>query len=220
MPGSGGTHTLERITPARDLSGVKELDTPGVRQAAKAAQGGVRPVARLPSAVACTQDVGTGTNTPRPLASSVPLKKLLGRRSLARALLLLVLTTKVSPLYCSTPTSSTSAATTTAASTPTAAAAAASTSTAATEAPTPATTPTPTAASTATTAAPASSSSALAPLALAVAAPPTRSRRSAYRLGANKVDSSSRGNRRQKGNEGAPLKERGTRVTTRGSYSF
>ncbi|CAI7895175.1 unnamed protein product [Closterium sp. NIES-54] len=96
-----------------------------------------------------------------------------------------------------------------------------STSTAATEAPTPATTPTPTpsAASTATTAAPASSSSSLAPLALAVAAPPTRSRRSAYQLGANEVDSSSRGNRGQKGDGGAPLKEMGTRVTTRGSYT-
>ncbi|CAI5976391.1 unnamed protein product, partial [Closterium sp. NIES-65] len=43
--------------------------------------------------------------------------------------------------------------------------------------------------------------------------------RSADRLGANEVDSSSRGNRGQKGDGGAPLKERGTRVTTRGSYS-
>ncbi|CAI7803050.1 unnamed protein product [Closterium sp. NIES-54] len=50
---------------------------------------------------------------------------------------------------------------------------------------------------------------ALAPLALAVAAPLARSRRSADRLGANKVDSSSRGNGGQKRNRGAPLKERG-----------
>ncbi|CAI7855291.1 unnamed protein product [Closterium sp. NIES-54] len=115
----------------------------------------------------------------------------------------------------------TSTSTVAAASTPTATAAAASTSTAATKVPTPATTPTPTpsSASTATTAAPANSSSALAPLALAVAAPPARSRRSTDRLGANEVDSSSRGNRGQKGDRGAPLKETGTRVTTRGSYS-
>ncbi|CAI7894066.1 unnamed protein product [Closterium sp. NIES-54] len=118
-------------------------------------------------------------------------------------------------------TSSTSAAAASAASTPTATATAASTSTAATEAPTSATTPTPTpsSASTATTASPATSSCALASLALAVAAPLARSRRSADRLGANKVDSSSRGNGGQKRNGGAPLKERGIRVTTRGSYS-
>ncbi|CAI7752779.1 unnamed protein product, partial [Closterium sp. NIES-54] len=87
--------------------------------------------------------------------------------------------------------------------------------------PTSATTPTPapSSASSATTSSPATSSSALAPLALAVAAPLTRSRRSADRLGANKVDSSSRGNGGQKRNGGAPLKERGTGVTTRGSYS-
>ncbi|CAI7772029.1 unnamed protein product [Closterium sp. NIES-54] len=186
---------------------------PGVCQAAEAALGGVRPAARLPSAVAGAQDVGIGTSTPRLLAPCVPLTKLLGRRGLTRALLLLG-----SLLHSSTSTSSTSA---TAASTPTATAAAASTSTAATEAPTPATTPTPTpsSASSATTAAPAKSSSALAPLALAVAAPPARSRHSADRLGANEVDSSSKGNRAQKGDRGAPLKERGTRVTTRGFYS-
>ncbi|CAI7864625.1 unnamed protein product [Closterium sp. NIES-53] len=126
-----------------------------------------------------------------------------------------------SPLYSSAFTTSTSAAAASAASTPTATATAASTSTAATEAPTSATTPTPTpsSASTATTASPATSSSALAPLALAVAAPPTRSRRSADRPSVNKVDSSSRGNGGQKGNGGAPLKERGMGVTMRGSYS-
>ncbi|CAI7870738.1 unnamed protein product [Closterium sp. NIES-53] len=88
-------------------------------------------------------------------------------------------------------------------------------------APTSATTPTPTpsSASTATTSSPATPFSALAPLALAVAAPLARSRRSGDRLGANKVDSISKGNGGQKRNRGAPLKERGTRVTTRGSYS-
>ncbi|CAI7748453.1 unnamed protein product [Closterium sp. NIES-53] len=124
-----------------------------------------------------------------------------------------------SQLHSTASTSSTSAAAASAASTPTATAA--STSTAATEAPTFATTstPTPSSASTATTASPATSSSALAPLALAVAAPLARSRRSADRLGANKVDSSSRGNGGQKRNGGVPLKEKGTRVTMRGSYS-
>ncbi|CAI7883261.1 unnamed protein product [Closterium sp. NIES-53] len=126
-----------------------------------------------------------------------------------------------SPLHRSASTSSTSTAAATSAATPTATVTSASTSTAATDAPTSATTPTPTpsSASTATTASPATSSSTLAPLALAVAASPARSRRSADRPGANKVDSSSRGNRGQKGNGGAPLKERGTGVTTRGSYS-
>ncbi|CAI7795799.1 unnamed protein product [Closterium sp. NIES-53] len=117
--------------------------------------------------------------------------------------------------------SSTSAAAASASATPPATATAASTSTAATEAPTSTTTPTPTPsfASTATTAAPPTSSSSLAPLALADAALLTRSRRSADRLGANKVDSSSRGNKGQKRNGGAPLKERSMGVTTRGAYS-
>ncbi|CAI7790874.1 unnamed protein product [Closterium sp. NIES-54] len=114
---------------------------------------------------------------------------------------------------------STSTATASTASSPTTTAA--STSIAATEAPTSATIPTlsPSSASTATTSSPATSSSALALLALAVAAPLARSRRSADRLGANKVDSSRRGNGGQKRNGGAPLKERGSGVTTRGSYS-
>ncbi|CAI7885696.1 unnamed protein product [Closterium sp. NIES-54] len=169
------------------------------------------------SSVAGAQDVGTGTSTPRPLASRVPLTKLLGRRGLTRAWLVLG-----SPLRSSASTISTSTtAAASAASTPTATATAASTSTAATDAPTSATTPTPTpfSASTATTASSATSSSTLSPLALAVAASPARSRLSADRLGANKVVSSSRGNGGEKGNGGAPLKERGTGVTTRGSYS-
>ncbi|CAI5953031.1 unnamed protein product [Closterium sp. NIES-64] len=146
------------------------------------------------------------------------------------ALLLLALTTTEAALVRrATPTSSTAAAATSAtaassaSSAPTATATAASASTAATEAPTPATTPTATpthsAASTTTSTAPASSSTALAPLALASAASPARGRRTADRLGANEVDGSSRGNRGQKGGGGAPLKEGGTRVTTRGSYS-
>ncbi|CAI7819150.1 unnamed protein product, partial [Closterium sp. NIES-54] len=133
-----------------------------------------------------------------------------------------------SPVRRTSASTSSTSATTSASSTPTATATAASTSTAATEAPTAATeaptsttipTPTPSSASTATTATPTTSSSTLAPLALAVAVPLTRSRRSADRLGANKVDSSSRGNGGQKRDGGAPLKERGTGVTTRGSYS-
>ncbi|CAI7819332.1 unnamed protein product [Closterium sp. NIES-54] len=135
---------------------------------------------------------------------------------LTRALLLLG-----SPLLSSASAGSTSAAAASASATPPATATAASSSTAATEAPTSATTPTPTPSSspTATTAAPTTSSSSLAPLGLADAASLTRSRRSADRLSANEVDSSSRGNRGQKRNRGAPLKERGTGVTTRGAYS-
>ncbi|CAI5956167.1 unnamed protein product [Closterium sp. NIES-64] len=216
-----------QLDPAGGLSGVRELETPSVRQAAEVALGGVRATARLTSAVAGTQDKGTGTSTPTPLTRSVRLTKLLGGRGLTSALLLLALTTtKAAPLHRATPTSSTAAAATAAtaaSSAPTATAAAASAATAATEAPTPATTPTATpttsATSTATSTAPASSSSALAPLALAVAASPARGRRSADRLGANEVDIRSRGNRGQKGGGGAPLKEGGTRVTTRGSYS-
>ncbi|CAI7848329.1 unnamed protein product, partial [Closterium sp. NIES-53] len=150
---------------------------------------------------------------------------------LTRALLLLALATaKASPLHSATPTSTTAAATPTASaaatstSTPTAAASTASITTTATEAPTPATTPTstptPSTASTTTAAAPAIPSSTLAPLAPAAAAPPTKSRHSSDRLRANKVDISSRGNRGQKRDGGAPLKERDTRVTTRGSYSY
>ncbi|CAI7761418.1 unnamed protein product [Closterium sp. NIES-53] len=69
----------------RDLSGVQELGTPGVRQATEAALGGVQAATLLSSAVAGAQDVSTGTSTPRPLAPRVPLTKLLGRRGLTRA---------------------------------------------------------------------------------------------------------------------------------------
>ncbi|CAI7889709.1 unnamed protein product [Closterium sp. NIES-54] len=174
--------------------------------------------ARLSTAVAGAENVRAWTSTPRPPTPSVPLTKLLGRQGLTRALLLLALATaKTSPLHSATPTSTTAAATPTtsaaaaATSTPIAAAFAASTSTTASEAPslatTPTSTPTPSTASTATTAAPAIPSSTLAPLAPATAAPPTRSRRSSDRLGANKVDSSSKGNRGQKREGGHPSKK-------------
>ncbi|CAI7746235.1 unnamed protein product [Closterium sp. NIES-53] len=59
MPGSGGTHSytrLEQITLARDLSGVRELGTPGVSQATEAALGGVQATTLLSSAVAGARD--------------------------------------------------------------------------------------------------------------------------------------------------------------------
>ncbi|CAI7772416.1 unnamed protein product, partial [Closterium sp. NIES-53] len=175
--------------PVRDLRGVRELGTPGFRKATEAALGGVQAATLLSSAVAGARDV---------------------------ALLLLG-----SPLHSSASAGSTSAAAASASATPPATATAASSSTAATEAPTSATTPTPTPSysPTTTTAASTTSSSPLALLGLADAASLTRSRRNADRLRANEVDSSSRGNRGQKRNRGAPLKERGTGVTTRGAYS-
>ncbi|CAI7813972.1 unnamed protein product [Closterium sp. NIES-54] len=117
----------------------------------------------------------------------------------------------------------TAAASTSAAAASTTSAAASTTSTAATEAPTPGSTPTstatPSASSTASAAAPAVPYTTLAPLALAVAVPLTRSRRSTDLLSANEVDSSSRSNRREKGDRGTPLKERGAMVTARSTYS-
>ncbi|CAI7861017.1 unnamed protein product [Closterium sp. NIES-53] len=126
---------------------------------------------------------------------SVPLTKLLCRRGLTGTRLLLALaTTKASTLRGSTGTSPTAAATSTTA------AAASTTGAAASTAPTvPSTT--------------------LAPLALGVAVPPTRSRRSPDLRSANEVDSSSRSNRGEKGDKGAPLKERGARVAARSTYS-
>ncbi|CAI7910967.1 unnamed protein product [Closterium sp. NIES-54] len=46
--------------PTRDLSGVRELGTPGVRQATEAALGGVQAATLLSSAVAGAQDVAAG----------------------------------------------------------------------------------------------------------------------------------------------------------------
>ncbi|CAI5957137.1 unnamed protein product [Closterium sp. NIES-64] len=152
------------------------------------------------------------------------------RLALLLLLMLLALTTTgADPLRSATPTSSTSSAAasstaaTSATAAPTATAAPASASTAATNAPTPGTTPTatptPSAASTTASTAPAGSSSAPAPLALASATSLARGRRCTDRLKTNKVSRSSRGNRGQERRGGAPLKDRGTRVTKRGSYS-
>ncbi|CAI7807476.1 unnamed protein product [Closterium sp. NIES-54] len=182
--------------PARELNGVRKLGTPGVR-----------------------------TSTPRPPTPSIPLTKLLDRRGLTEARLLLALvTTKASTLRGCTSTSTTTAATsTTAAAASSTSAAASTTSSAATEAPTPGTTPTssatPSASTTSSTTPPAAPSSTLAPLAPAVAASPTRGRRSSNLLSANEVDSSSRSNRGENGDRGAPLKERGASVAARSTYS-
>ncbi|CAI5943356.1 unnamed protein product [Closterium sp. NIES-65] len=171
MPGSGGKHR--------------------VRQAAKAALGGVGTPTLLTRVVVGTKDVGARTKTPTTLTLRVPLTELLRRGDVPRTLLLLLAltTTRAAPLRGTTSTSSTPSATaastsaTTAASAPTAAAATTSASAAATTTTTPATTPTatptPSAASTATSTAPASSTRALAPLALARSASPARGRRRA-----------------------------------------
>ncbi|CAI7880158.1 unnamed protein product [Closterium sp. NIES-53] len=181
------------------------------------------------------KNVSAGTCTPRPPTPSVPLTKLLNRRGLTGAQLLLALAaTKASTLHGCTSTTTTAAATSTtaaAASTTSATAAttstaatAATTSTTATDAPTPGTTPTSTAtssssSSTSSSTSPATPSTTLAPLALAVAAPPTRGRRSSDLLSANEVDSSSRSNRGEKGDRGTPLKEGGATVAARSTYS-
>ncbi|CAI7904486.1 unnamed protein product [Closterium sp. NIES-53] len=245
MPGSGGRH--RQVAPAGNLCGLRELATPRVRQAAKAALGGVRTPTLLTRTVAGAQDVGARTKTPTPLACSVPLTELLRRQGLTTALLLLARTTTGATPLCRPATSSTatptasatsatsaataaSAASSTAASaaasatsTPMATAATASASTAATDTSTPTSTPTatptPPAASTSTSTAPARASSAPAPFALARAAPPARGRRRTDRLKPKEVGRSNRGNRGQKGGGGAPLKDGGARVTTRGPYS-
>ncbi|CAI7822468.1 unnamed protein product, partial [Closterium sp. NIES-53] len=182
MPGSGGTH--RQLSPARDLSGVRELVTPRVRQAAEAALGGVQAPALLTSAVAGTEDVGAGTSTPTSLTRNVPLTKLLRGQGRTTALLLLArTTTKPTPLRRAA-TSSTAAAAASTTSAATAAASSASTADTYTSTPatTPTTTPTPSATSTTTSIAPASPSSSLAPFALASAASPSRGRHGADRL--------------------------------------
>ncbi|CAI7886163.1 unnamed protein product [Closterium sp. NIES-53] len=146
-----------------------------------------------------------GTCTPRPPTPSVPLTKLLNRRGLTGALLLLALAaTKASTRRSCTATSTTSSATsTTAAAASTPFATAATASTAATDSTTPGTTPTTTStSSTAPTASPTAPSTTPAALALAGAASPSRGRRNADLLSANEVDSSSRGNRGEKGDRG------------------
>ncbi|CAI7808640.1 unnamed protein product [Closterium sp. NIES-53] len=158
-----------------------------------------------------------------PPTPSVPLTKLLDRRGLTGAQLLLTLAaTKASTLRGCTSTSITATATsTTAAAASTTSATAATTSTAATDAPTPSTTSTATssASSTSATASPAAPSTTLAPLAPAVATSPTRGRRSSDLLSANEVDSSSRSHRGEKGNRGTPLNEGGATVAARSTYS-
>ncbi|CAI7888328.1 unnamed protein product [Closterium sp. NIES-53] len=176
------------------------------------------------------KNVSAGTSTPRPPTPSVPLTKLLGRRALTGARLLLALvTTKASTLRGCTSTSTTATSTTAAATSTTAATAsttsyaASTTSTAATEAPTPGTTPTstatPSASSTSSITSPAAPSTTLTPLALACAASPNRGRRSSDLLSANEVDISSRSNRGEKGDKETPLKERGATVAARSTYS-
>ncbi|CAI7922145.1 unnamed protein product [Closterium sp. NIES-54] len=212
MPGSGGRH--------------RELVTPRVRQATKAALGGVQAPALLTSAVAGTENVGAGTSTSTALTPSVPLTKLLGGGGLTTGLLLLALTTTGATPLCKASTSSATASAsfaTSSASAPSATAATATAATAAadtsTSASTPTTTTTPSTASTTTATAPASPTSTLAPLAPARATTPTRGRRSTDRLETTEVDCSSRSNRGQERGGGTPLKDRGARVTTRGSYS-
>ncbi|CAI7794455.1 unnamed protein product [Closterium sp. NIES-53] len=207
--------------PARELNGVRKLGTPSVSQATEAALRGVWEPTHLPTTSASAKNISVGTCTPRPPTPSVPLTKLLNRRGLTGAQLLLALgATKASTLRGCTSSSTTSAATsTTAAAASTTSATAATTSTAATDAPTPGTTATSTATSSSSTASPAAPSTTLAPLALAGAGSPTRGRRSSDLLSANEVDSSSKSNRGEKGYSGTPLKEGGATVAARSTYS-
>ncbi|CAI7763352.1 unnamed protein product [Closterium sp. NIES-54] len=185
--------------PTKTLNSVRKLGMLSVSQAAEAAL--------------------RGTYTPRPPTPSVPLTKLLNRRGPTGAQLLLTLAaTKASTLRGCTATSTTSSATsTTAAAASTASATASTASTAATDAPTLGTTPTTT--STSSTASSTAPSTTPTSLALASAASPTRGRRSADLLNANEVDSSSRGNRGEKGDRGTPLKEGGATVAARSTNS-
>ncbi|CAI7897178.1 unnamed protein product [Closterium sp. NIES-54] len=163
--------------PARELNSVRKLGVPGVSQVTKAALRSMWQPTRLPTTTAGAKNVSAGTSTPRPPTPSVPLTKLLGRRGLTGARLLLALaTTKASTLRSCTSTSTTAAATstttaaasTTAAAASTTAAAASTTSTAATEAPIPAAAPG--AAATAAAAPGAAATAAAAPGAAATAA--------------------------------------------------
>ncbi|CAI7732100.1 unnamed protein product [Closterium sp. NIES-54] len=195
--------------PARELNSVRKLGTPIVSQATEAALRSVWQPSRLPTTIAGVKNVSAGTCTPRPPTPSIPLTKLLDRRGLTGAQLLLALAaTKASTLHGCTSTSTTTATTsTTAAAASTTSATAATTSTAATDAPTPGTTPTSTATSSSSTASPAAPSTTLAPLALAVVASPTGGRRSSDLLSANEVDSNSRRNRGEKGDREHPSKK-------------
>ncbi|CAI7867178.1 unnamed protein product [Closterium sp. NIES-54] len=174
------------------------------------------------SAVTYADDVRAGSSTPRPPTLRVPLTKLLGRGSL---LLLPLATAKPPTLHRSTTAATRSTADTTATTAPTTpTTAAATTPCVATDpptiraTPTSATTPAPPAPSTA--AAPTSTSTTPAPLAPAALAPPTRRRCGPDPLSSNVADSSSRCNGGEEGGGGAPLKEGGAGVTTRGTYSY
>ncbi|CAI7805719.1 unnamed protein product [Closterium sp. NIES-53] len=175
--------------PTRKINSVRKVGTPSVSQATKAALRGVWETTHLP-----TTSAG------------------------AKNLLLTLAATKASTLRGRTATSTTSSATsTTAAAAAASSTTAATAATAATDAPTPGTTPTTT--STSSTAASTTPTTTPASLALAIAASPTRGRRSADLLSANEVDSSSRGNRGEKGDRGTPLNEGGATVTARSSNS-
>ncbi|CAI7914143.1 unnamed protein product [Closterium sp. NIES-54] len=213
-----------------------------VRQAAKAALGGVGTPTLLSSAVASAENVGAGTKAPTALTLRVPLTELLRGGDVVRTLRLLLLlpaltAPSAAPLRSSTPTTSTSATPASAPTTPASAATAATSatsatiatatatpaSTAATSTPTPATTstatPTPSAASTSTSTAPTGPTRPLAPFALARAASTARGRRRTYRLKTTEVGSSGRGDRGQERGRRTPLKDGGAGVTSRGSYS-
>ncbi|CAI7807332.1 unnamed protein product [Closterium sp. NIES-53] len=206
------------------INSIREAGTPSVSQAAKAPLSGVWETTHLPTPSAGAKNVRAGTCTPRPPTPSVLLSKLLNRRGLTGVQLLLTLAaTKASTLRGRSATSTTSSATSTT-TTPGVAAAcsatAATAATAATDVPTPGTTPTTTStSSTSSTAASTAPSTTPASLALASAASPTRGRCSADLLSANEVDSSSRGNRWEKGDRGTPLKEGGATVTARSTNS-
>ncbi|CAI7816058.1 unnamed protein product [Closterium sp. NIES-54] len=198
--------------PTRKINSVRKVGTPSVSQAAKAALRGVWETTHLPTTSAGAKNARARTCTPRPPTPSVPLTKLLNRRGLTGAQLLLTLgATKASTPCGRTATSTTSSATSTTATAAAAAsssATAATAATAATDAPTPGTTPTTTyTSSTSSTAASTAPSTTPDSLALASAALPTRGKRSADLLSANEVDSSSRVNRGEKGDRGTPLKE-------------
>ncbi|CAI7797990.1 unnamed protein product [Closterium sp. NIES-53] len=203
----------------RKIKSVRKRGTPSISQAAEAALRGVWETTHLPTTSTCAKNICAGTGTPRPPTPSVPLTELLNRRGLTGVQLLLTLTTtKASTLRgCTATRETTSGTATTTAAASTASATASTASTAATNDPTPRTTPTTT--STSSTASSTSPSTTFAALAFARAASPTGGRRSADLLSANEVDSSSRGNRGEKGDRGTPLKEGGATVTARSTNS-
>ncbi|CAI7871847.1 unnamed protein product [Closterium sp. NIES-53] len=207
MPGSGGT-----LSPAGQLSGVRELLTPGVVKTKVAALRRVEPPTGLASAVTCADDVRAGTSPPRPPTLRVPLTELLGRGSL---LLLPLAAAEPPTLHRSTAATTTSTAPTTPTTTNPWADTSPSTTRATT---TPATTPAHPTPSTA--AAPSSTATTPAPLAPAALASPTRSSRSPDALSSEVADSSSICNGGEERGGGAPLREGGAGVTTRGTYSY